>query len=105
MDTTSPPAPPPPQLTDSLEQLFRRHDRWFRPMMRRRHGDAAADDLVQESYLRAAPYLAAGTLRHPKALLIRIAEGVEVPMKKPAVLYCRLLRSRPALIASFSTLL
>jgi RNA polymerase sigma-70 factor (ECF subfamily) len=63
-------------LADSLDQLFRRHDRWFRPLMRRRHGDAAGEDLVHESYLRAAPYAAAGVLKHPEALLIRIAENL-----------------------------
>ncbi|PIB92605.1 RNA polymerase sigma factor [Caulobacter sp. FWC2] len=82
MDVTSPPAPPHRALVDSLEQLFKRHDRWFRPMMRRRHGDAAAEDLVHESYLRAAPYAAAGTLRHPEALLIRIAENLASNMRR-----------------------
>lgn len=76
MDATSPPAPPRLSLTDSLEQLFKRHDQWFRPLMRRRHGDDAAEDLVQESYIRAAPYAAAGALRHPEAMLVRIAENL-----------------------------
>lgn len=82
MDATSPPASPGVSLTDSLEQLFKRHDRWFRPLMRQRHGDIAAEDLVHESYLRAAPYLAAGTLRYPEALLIRIAENLASNMRR-----------------------
>lgn len=86
VDTTSPPAPPNPSLTDSLDRLFRRHDRWFRPLIRRRHGHFAADDLVHESYLRAAPYLAAGTLRHPKALLIRIADNLASNMRRDSYL-------------------
>lgn len=49
--------------------------------MRLRHGDVA-EDLVQESYLRAAPYVAAGTLRHPKALLVRIAENLAANMRR-----------------------
>lgn len=81
MDATSPPAPPRQTLADSLDQLFQRHDRWFRPLMRRRHGDAA-EDLVHESYLRAAPYAAAGAVRHPEALLIRIAENLASNMRR-----------------------
>ena len=76
MDATSPPASPQLSLTDSLDLLFRRHDRWFRPLVRRRHGDDGAEDLVHESYLRAAPYAAAGVLRHPEALLVRIADNL-----------------------------
>jgi len=76
VDATSPPAPPRLSLTDSLEQLFRRHDGWFRPLVRRRHGDDGAEDLVHEVYLRAAPLAAAGAVRHPKALLIRIAANL-----------------------------
>ncbi|WP_343699755.1 sigma-70 family RNA polymerase sigma factor [Caulobacter sp.] len=82
MDVTSPPAPPSPSLADSLEQLFKRHDRWFRALMRRRHGEVAAEDLVHESYLRAARYEAAGTLRHPKAMLIRIAENLASNLRR-----------------------
>lgn len=81
VDATSPPAPPRPTLSESLEQLFRRHDRWFRPLMRRRHGDAA-EDLVHESYLRAAPYAAAGAMRHPEALLVRIAENLASNLRR-----------------------
>lgn len=50
--------------------------------MRRRHGDQAGEDLVHESYLRAAPYLSDGTLRHPKALLIRIAENLASNLRR-----------------------
>ncbi|MDI1364486.1 MAG: RNA polymerase sigma factor, partial [bacterium] len=82
VDAISPPAPPRLSVADSLEQLFQRHDRWFRPLMRRRHGDIAAEDLVHESYLRAAPYFAAGTLRYPEALLIRIAENLASNMRR-----------------------
>jgi RNA polymerase sigma-70 factor (ECF subfamily) len=76
VDATSPPAPPRLSLTDSLEQLFKRHDRWFRPLVRRRHGDDGAEDLVHEVYLRAAPLAAAGLIRHPEALLVRIAANL-----------------------------
>lgn len=37
---------------------------------------------MHESYLRAAPYLAEGTLRHPKALLIRIAENLASNLRR-----------------------
>lgn len=49
--------------------------------MRRRHGDAA-DDLVHESYLAAARYAASGGVRHPEALLVRIAENRASNMRR-----------------------
>lgn len=55
-----------------LAALYRRHAGWLTGRLRRRFGPEAAEDLVQEAYLRVA---AAGpaALRHPKAYLLRVA--------------------------------
>ena len=63
----------------SLESLYRRYGAWLRAALRRRFGAAVStmtDDLVQETYLRIAPYQAAGAIRHPQALLMRVASNI-----------------------------
>jgi RNA polymerase sigma factor (sigma-70 family) len=55
-----------------LGELYRRYAGWLTAALRRRYG-ARAEDLVQETYIRIAPYQAAGEIRHPQALLMRIA--------------------------------
>ncbi|WP_374572362.1 RNA polymerase sigma factor [Phenylobacterium sp.] len=63
----------------SLEGLYRRYSAWLGRKLRRRFGQALgeeAEDLVQEAYLRIAPYEAAGVVRHPKALLLRVANNL-----------------------------
>lgn len=66
-----------PNQTDgpSVEHLYRRYRHWLITRLRPRYGDAA-DDLVQETYLRIAPYQQRGTIHHPKALLLRIARNI-----------------------------
>lgn len=59
----------------SLSELYRRYASWLNVRLRSRYGDAA-DDLVQETYLRIAPYQQRGTIHHPKALLLRIAYNI-----------------------------
>lgn len=76
MDGTSPPAANPAELTAALDGLFRRYDRWLRSMLRKRYGAEFADDVAQETYLRAAPYQVANEIRHPKAFLMRIADNL-----------------------------
>lgn len=76
MDGSLPPAASNAAIAESMDLLFRRHDPWLRPLLRLRHGEAVAEDLVHETYLRAAPYAAAGSIRHPKAFLLRIAENL-----------------------------
>jgi RNA polymerase sigma factor (sigma-70 family) len=71
--------PPTPSLTEvnaALERLCRRHDRWLRDRLRRRYGATLADDLTQDTYLRAAPYEVAGRIRNPKAFLMEIADNL-----------------------------
>ena len=63
----------------SLDALYRRHAAWLRRILRRRFGGAVAldaEDLVQEAYLRLAPYQAAGVVRHPRALLLQVATNL-----------------------------
>jgi RNA polymerase sigma-70 factor (ECF subfamily) len=57
----------------SLDALFRRHARWLTGMLRLRYGREAAEDLLQETFLRAARASAPDTVRHPRAWLLRIA--------------------------------
>ena len=73
---TSPPALTPANLAVALDTLFRCHDPWLRAALSKRYGADLADDLAQETYLRAAPYNLTGGIRHPKALLMRIARGI-----------------------------
>ena len=76
MDGSLPPTPSLAQVNAALERLCRRHDRWLREKLRKRYGAALADDLTQDTYLRAAPYEVAGKIRHPKAFLMEIADNL-----------------------------
>lgn len=60
----------------SVEDLYRRYSSWLTAMLRRRFHPDVAEDLMQEAYLRIAPYQAAGEVRHPQGLLLRIAENL-----------------------------
>jgi RNA polymerase sigma factor (sigma-70 family) len=76
VDGSLPPTPSLAQVNAALERLCRRHDRWLREKLRKRYGAALADDLTQDTYLRAAPYEVAGKIRHPKAFLMEIADNL-----------------------------
>ena len=63
----------------SLDGLYRRYAKWLRHMLRTRFGAvdrSAAEDLVQETYIRIAPYQARGEVRHPQALLLHVASNL-----------------------------
>lgn len=62
---------PPPSV--SLDSLYRRYAAWLRGRLVRRYGAQDAEDLDQETWARLAPYHARHEVRHPKALLLRIA--------------------------------
>lgn len=70
--------------TDSggLEALYRRYAAWLRRVLRRRFGADAADDLVQEAYLRLAQSRQARVIEHPKAFLLRIAVNAGVDRQR-----------------------
>jgi RNA polymerase sigma factor (sigma-70 family) len=62
-----------------LEALYRLYGAWLGGALRRRFGPAIApfaEDVVQETYVRVAPYQAAGAIRHPRAYLLRVASNI-----------------------------
>lgn len=60
----------------SIDDLYRRYSGWLKAMLRRRFTPDQAEDLAHEAYIRLAPYHAAGEVRHPQGLLLRIAENL-----------------------------
>lgn len=67
----------------SLSVLYDRYAGWLTGRLRRRYGEAA-EDLVQETYLRVAPYQARGAIRFPKALLLKIARNIAIDQSRQA---------------------
>jgi RNA polymerase sigma factor (sigma-70 family) len=65
----------PSSSVDEMSELYRRYAVWLRARLSARFGAQAADDLVQEAYLRIEPYKARG-IRSPKSLLLRIASNL-----------------------------
>ncbi|WP_395942949.1 RNA polymerase sigma factor [Brevundimonas sp.] len=59
----------------TVAELYRRYAAWLRARLTHRYGADLADDLVQEAYLRIAPYQAQG-IRSPQSLLLRIASNL-----------------------------
>lgn len=60
-----------------LHDLYRAYSGWLTARLRRRFGDET-EDLVQEAWLRAAPYSRRGPVEHPKALLLRIVDNLVI---------------------------
>jgi DNA-directed RNA polymerase specialized sigma24 family protein len=58
--------------------IYDRYADWLKAKLVRRYGAQDAEDLFQETWLRVAPYQASGLVRHPKALLLRIASNLAV---------------------------
>lgn len=58
-----------------MAELYRRHSAWLSSRLRRL-GVNGVEDIVQETYLRIAPYQARGDVQHPKSLLLRIATNL-----------------------------
>ena len=67
----------------ALADLYGRYARWLTSRLRARYGDAA-EDLVQETWIRVAPYQARGAIRFPKALLLRIARNIAIDQSRQA---------------------
>lgn len=64
-----------PDGLEGLNALYRQYARWLAGRLRAHVDPDQAADVVQETYLRAAPY-SAGDIRHPRAFLLRIAMNV-----------------------------
>jgi RNA polymerase sigma factor (sigma-70 family) len=60
------------EARDGINRLYRRYSAWLDRRLRVHVGPDDAADVVQETYIRAAPY-AVSDIRHPKAFLLRIA--------------------------------
>ena len=60
------------QAGDGLDGLYRRYAVWLARRLRARLGPEEAADVVQETYIRIAPYAQDG-IRHPRAFLLRVA--------------------------------
>lgn len=60
-----------------LHDLYRAYSGWLTARLRKRFGEET-EDMVQEAWLRAAPYSRRGTIRHPKALLMSIVEHLAI---------------------------
>lgn len=60
---------------ETLADLYRRYAGWLRALLRRRYGPET-EHLVQETYIRLAPFHAAHEIRHPQALLARVADNL-----------------------------
>lgn len=58
-----------------LNALYRRYAAWLNRRLRTRVGPDDAADVVQETYVRIAPYADKGIL-HPRALLLKVALNV-----------------------------
>ncbi|MBI1686788.1 RNA polymerase sigma factor [Caulobacter hibisci] len=76
MDGSTPAFEPSPKLSAALDRVFRRYHGWLSTMLRKRYGAAAAEDLAQDTFLRAARYRFDDDVRYPKALLMRIADNL-----------------------------
>lgn len=64
-----------------LSELYRQYAGWLTGRLRRLVGTEQAEDLVQETYLRIARYPATD-IRHPKALLLRIAINLNLDVQR-----------------------
>ena len=65
-----------PEAPMTLDVLHGRYAAWFRARLVRRYGAQDAEDILQEAWLRLAPYQGLAGIRHPKALLLKIASNL-----------------------------
>lgn len=87
MDRNIPRAATQPEATGwdekrSVEELYRRYAPWLGAMLRRRFGrkiEAEAEDVVQETYARLAPYDPA-SIERPQALLMKVASNLALDL-------------------------
>lgn len=60
----------------SWTELYAQYATWFAGRLVRRYGAQEAEDIGQETWLRLARYQRGRDIRHPKALLLRIASNL-----------------------------
>jgi RNA polymerase sigma-70 factor (ECF subfamily) len=82
----------------SLELLYRQHFHWLVRVLRVRYGQDGAEDLVQETYLRAAS-IQSVAIHSPRGLLLRIASNVAIDQRRRAAIRPTARRSREAELA------
>lgn len=73
----APPAATRENAPASLDLLYRSHHAWLLRLIRRRFGHDQAEDLAQETYLRASAYQGR-QVSNPRALLSQIATRVAI---------------------------
>jgi RNA polymerase sigma factor (sigma-70 family) len=66
-----------PAPCPSLAELHARYDRWLVRQVRQRFGVEGSEDLVQTTWLKLMG-ADLGAVRHPKALLLRIASNLAI---------------------------
>lgn len=59
-------------------ELYDRYSAWFTARLVRRYGAQDAEDIGQETWLRLALYQGTREIRHPRALLLRIASNLAI---------------------------
>lgn len=64
-----------------LADLYRTYSGWLTARLRRRFGDDT-EDLVQEAWLRAAPYNRRKRIENPKAFLLRIVDNLAIDLAR-----------------------
>jgi RNA polymerase sigma factor (sigma-70 family) len=79
-----------------LADLYRRYGPWLIARVRGRFGIENAEDVVQETWLRLAPIGAREEIRHPKALLLRIASNLAINQGRQAVRQAKILETEGA---------
>lgn len=82
MDGSIHPAPTTAAIAASGDTLFRRYNRWLSSALRKRYGGDLADDVAAETFMRVAPYAAAGKVKNPKALLLQVARNLVLDRRK-----------------------
>lgn len=65
------PAEPTDDLPQNYEQLYRRHRSWLMRFIRRRFGNAIAEDVTQEAFARTLA--SQSEIRNPRAFLATVA--------------------------------
>jgi len=62
--------------SEALSDIYRRYSAWLTAMLRIRGAGEACEDVVQETYLRAARYPAEALVKAPQALLLKVAQNI-----------------------------